>query len=138
MSRPCKLRQQNDKKVLGGETWATKQLNASSSIIQVPNTSIYFLFYFFTSTSLSNLYFFDFSTSLFSYLSFHLFRFPSLSLSLSLCVVFLIRNKEVSAWNVSIFWAIFTTFFSLGRFSASIRLVFKAYLYRFVRAFPLY
>ena len=36
------------------------------------------------------------------------FRFPP-----SLCFVSLMRNKEVSAWNFSIFWAIFMSFFFL-------------------------
>ena len=81
----------------GGFT-AIKPLNNHSLFLFFYSFFIIYSLQLFSSTYLSIL--FDFSTS-------------SLSLSLSLCFVFLIRNKEVSAWNFSIFWAIFTTFFFL-------------------------
>ena len=84
----------------GGETWATNKINASSSMIQVP-TPFYLHILIFTFWLLHFSFFLSFFSS---------FRFPP---SLRQCFVFLIRNKEVSAWNFSIFWAIFTTFFFL-------------------------
>ena len=85
----------------GGFT-AIKPLNNHSLFLFFYSFFIIYSLQLFSSTYLSIL--FDFSTS-------------SLSLSLSLCFVFLIRNKEVSAWNFSIFWAIFMSFFSCTIFS---------------------
>ena len=101
----------------GGETWATNQINASSSMIQVPTPSFTFssIFYLHKSTSLSLL--FDFSTSLFSFLFiFSSFRFPPF-----LCFSALSSSREIrkfppetSAFSEQYSWVFFFSWTIFG------------------------